>query len=245
MQLVGYMSVMNGAEFMEYSIRSTIPYCDRFIVLEGAWGCNILANGQTRSADGTIEILSRLQKEFPKLEVYHMNKRTQLEQRTAIFDYIAEPSWIWLIDHDEVYDTENAKKVILAIQTTKAECIKINSLTFINDFYHYVPIAWNRLYFVNPAYHHLFIAPNEITKDNQSLVVESLEKEITYFHYSYLHSKERFIQKRRERILLHGEFKWNIDDKGLVYCHNTNIREYTGQHPGIMKAHSLYGIRNV
>jgi len=241
--IVGYMCAHNGAEFIEYAIRSTIDYVDKFVIIEGAWQTNIKANRQPRSVDGTIDILDMLKNEYGnKVEVYPHNDVNQIQQRSRIFEYITHPCWVWLIDHDEVYDKYNAEKIRNICQNNyPADCIKINSLTFFNDTKHYAPIAFNRLFKIikNPKLYRMHGA-NHIIYPYQNKMT-NMSKDIYYFHYSYLHTQERFLQKRRERILVHGKFKWEIDQDGKVFTPNgRSFKIFEGEHPEIMKEHILW-----
>lgn len=244
------MCAYNEADYIEYSIRSVIDYVDELIVVEGTWKECYLANGKMRSDDGTLEILERLKKEFPKLKVFEHNDDSQLIQRDRIFEHGPEGDyWLWIIDADEVYDPENAQKTVELTETArKTHGIKVNSLVFINDFYTYVPIAFPRLFYIDDPKKYKFYAPNDLMKfvytylgkDYHELVpVDNHEEEIFFYHYSYTHSPERFMEKKRERTRLHGEFKWCLTD-GKVYKSGPPPRRFDGDHPELMKTHPLY-----
>jgi len=245
-ELIGYMAVFNGAEFIEQSICSTVEYCNRFIVIEGAWRENLIVNNKARSDDGTIDILYKLKRKYPHIEIYFHNECSQLAQRNRVFDYLKSPvdKWLWLIDHDEVYDSEDIRNIRWSCSMTDKECIRINSLTFINDAKHYVPIAWNRLFYLRANTNYIFYAPNDIAKQVATNYVElskiDLSKSIKYFHYSYCHCSQRFMEKRKERVFLHGNFKWDLDHNGNVYSDGVNIIEYNGYHPVAMRGHKLF-----
>jgi glycosyltransferase involved in cell wall biosynthesis len=237
--IIGFMCVHNGADFIEYAIRSTIKYVERFVVIEGAWQTGIMVNGEPRSTDGTLEILEELQTEFHNLQVYQHNDKEQLEQRNRIFEYI-EPCWLWLIDHDEVYKPEDAGRVqdyCAMFAGRPIDIIRINSFTFINNFTDYVPIAFPRLFQLrlSPVKdYYKFIAPNHISLCNRQEI--DLQKEIMFFHYSYCHSPKRFMQKRRERLKVHGQFKW-LHDGEKVTAPGIKIRKFEGKHPTLMERH--------
>lgn len=239
MKIIGMMNVHNGANFIEYSIRSIMSVVDKLIVIEGAWQTGIRVNGEARSTDGTIPIIRRLQKEY-NIELYFHNEENQLKQRNKALEYLEGPCWAILWDHDEVIDEENGAKIrryCKELENSDVGTIQIKSLTFFNDFQHYSPITFPRIFAIRSHYpdrtHH-FVAPNSVFPCNKLSL--NLENEIEYFHYSYVQDKKRFVQKRRERIAVHGDFKWKIDDQGRVYTENWKPKcTFDGDHPEVIR----------
>ncbi len=242
MKLIGFMCVLDEVEYIEYAIRSTINELDELIVIEGAWGCSALATGKISSDDGTLEILARLGKEFKHLKVYHRNDVTQIAQRTAVFQYIKEDCWMLLQDADEIYTHEQIAKVKeLITSNPPQECFKFDSLTFINDFYHYTNISFPRLFRIRKGNQYKFIAPNTLSCNGQPIPCVE-DKNIDFYHYSYVKSHERFMEKKKERVYLHGEFKW--ESNGDMVCRpGVTPNELIGNPPEILKSHPRYGIR--
>ena len=250
MKIIGYMAAYNEAEFIEYAMRSTINSVDSFVAIEGAFKETVDAGGTLRSNDGTLEILDLLTQEFSrKLNVVPIPLAVQqLQHRNFIFDYIPyclpsvaqQDYWLWLIDADEVYKEEDIVRLKEILDKTKADVIKIDSLTFVNTFKHYVKIAFPRLFRIKAGHKYRFVAPNHIVNETERKLLqeENHENEVKFFHYSYCKNAERFLLKKQERTLVNGNFKWYLDG-GRVTADGINLREFNGTHPEVMSLHRL------
>lgn len=247
---VGVMNVFNEEEYVESSIRSTIGVLDKLIVIYG-WFAETKRGTQEVSMqfDNTLEILEKLRDEFDdKIHLVHCSGLDQLTTRNQVFptaqwldlyDY-----WLWIIDGDEVYDSQNLGNLMKILHETDAEAIKIDSLTFVNDFKSYVKIAFPRLFRIQPGNVYNFVAPNDISLNGRPMKVTNYEDDVKFFHYSYCKSTERFMLKKREREALpSGRFKWYLDQYDRVTADGINIRTFTGRHPAIMASHPRFRVR--
>lgn len=242
--VVGFMAVHNGADFIRQSIESVMPILDKLVVIEGAWGENVAVNGQKRSTDGTIAIVQELQESYPgKIDLWQYNDPNQLIQRNRIFDHIPSDCWLFIVDHDEVWDQDNLGELWRLLQQTDKEAIKVKSLTFINDPHTYSPIAFPRCFRIQPGRKYHFCAPNDLICDGRRMDVSPYE-DIIFFHYSYCHSPFRFMEKKRERTHLHGHFPWELDGNRVVRK-DANIQNYDGDHPETMAGHPIMSRRPV
>lgn len=261
MKIIAYMSAYNEAEYIEPAVRSVINRVDGMIIIEGAFLETVETGGTRRSNDGTLDILDSLEKEFSnKLHVFEAPTYTQLRQRSLVFDVAnyhfpliaRENYWLWLVDADEVYDLENTLKLIDILEKTESDVIKVDSYTFVNDFKHYVRIAFPRCFRIRSGFQYQFSGPNHLIfrEENYPLYKwknmnwrplgpeKNHEDEVMFYHYSYVKSPERFSQKKREREHLHGvTFKWYLGEDDEVTCPNFKPRIFTGEHPKIMKDH--------
>lgn len=235
--VIAYMAVHNGADFVRQAIESTIAAVDRFVVIEGAWGENVAVNGQPRSTDGTIEIIQELQEQYGKIDLWQHNDANQLAQRNRVFDHIPDDCWLFIQDHDEVWDPENLSQLWMLLQRTSSEAVKVKSFTFINDPYTYSPIAFPRCFRIRPGVRYRFCDPNHLVA-GQRIVPVTPHEEISFFHYSYCHNPERFLEKKRERTHLHGRFPWDLEGDRVVRPEAT-VRFYDGPHPREMRDHPL------
>lgn len=250
---VGVMNVYNEEDFVEYSIRSVINSLDKLIVIYG-WFAETKRGTKDVSTlgDNTFEILEELKDEFgDKIHIVHSSGRDQLSTRSLVFDQATycgfEDYWLWIIDGDEVYSAHDLFKLNTILLETKAEAIKINSLTFVNDFTHYVGIAFPRLFRIRPENQYTFMAPNDLLMASRTvdeccqMKVISYESDVKFFHYSYCKSPGRFMLKKREREALPGgKFKWYLDKDGRVAADGVNIRIFTGAHPAVMASHPRF-----
>lgn len=249
MKLIAYYAIYNEAEYLSYSLRSIYEHVDKIIIIEGAWRECYLVNGYKRSNDGTLDIIKNFPDPDKKIEVYYHNEDDQLEQRNKIFDYLPrEPHWLWLIDGDEVYATEAIEKIKLIIKENHKKKIvfRFKSLTFVNNFKTYYDVEYPRLFKITPLCSstrtmlksYRFSEPNDIMVGEKPLGYPPINREdIEFFHYSYCKNKKRFMEKKRERTKLWGNFAWNLDENGAVVRSGTNLREFTGKHPDVMLEH--------
>lgn len=232
------MNVYNEADYIGYAIESVIRDLDRLIIIEGKFA---ESSGPVLSDDGTMEVLKDKYLKFYSHRILPLcgENLPQLQQRDMVFGHLDRPCWLWIVDGDEAYTKENIAKVKEAIQTTKAESLRINSYVFVNDFRHCVYIKMPRLFHIYPGVDYKFIEPNTIAKNGIRLSEEE-RPDIFFHHYSYCKSPERFLQKREERIRQTGSFKWNITPEGRIYAPNVNIRVFDGEHPEVMRQHWRY-----
>jgi glycosyltransferase involved in cell wall biosynthesis len=250
MKIMGYMAAWNEAEYVEYAIRSVIDHVDVMLVIEGAFKETVDAGGSHRSDDGTLEILERLRDEFGNLHVFQAPVYGQLQHRQLSLNFMTpQDYWLWLVDADEVYDPADAVKLKAVLGSTKADVIKVNSFTFVNDFRHYAGIAFPRCFRILEEREYVFSGPNHLLSRRRDggygcpwyipspQDTETHEKDIKFFHYSYCKSSERFLMKKKERENVHGTFKWKLDEDDNVVSPGVNIRIFNGQHPEIMRTH--------
>jgi hypothetical protein len=256
--IIAFMTAWNEAGFIESAIRSTIDHVDEMIVIEGAFKETVETGGSLRSTDGTLDILEKLEREFvSKLYVYKSQfPESQLSQRSLFFQLMKQylslvckrNYWMIIQDSDEIYDEENFNKLKNILNTTQSDVIKIDSLTFVNDFESYVKIAFPRCFRMRRNCDYTFCGANHLAYKQRGASQwcslgpeENHEDEVKFFHMSYVKSPERFLQKKKEREKVHGinSFKWNLNSDNQVFCPGTNIRKFAGQLPELLKNHPL------
>jgi len=245
------MALYNEVEYVRYAIESVIKHVDRFIVIEGAFAETVATGGSERSDDGTINILNQLKEKYRDklIRICPEKPLQQLQHRNLIFRALSglgyDDCWMWLVDGDEVYTDDQVQNLKRVLDETQFDCVKIKSLTFINNFVDYANIAFPRLYRIRPGYQYRFSAPNDLmqqvppTRGFMPQRMENREDEVYFYHYSYVKDPARFLQKKREREKLGGSFKWFLED-GQVTCPNYHPKKFTGIHPEIMKGHPRY-----
>jgi hypothetical protein len=249
MKLVAFYCIYNEADFIEYSLKSIYDYVDKIIIIEGAWKETYVVNGNLRSNDGTIDIIENFPDPDKKVDIYYHNENSQLEQRNKLWDYLKEDCLMLLVDGDEVWTPEELKKVRALLPMSEAyrkmqphTVYTVNSLVFINDINHYSPVRYPRIWTIYKNNKYKFIEPNRILYSSMDFVDFDMKitLDINYFHFSYCHTPERFMEKKRERTKLHGFFPWSLDENNKIVRADADIRKFEGEHPIIMASHPLY-----
>ena len=118
----------NSADFIESILRQTLPHITKAII-----------SADRASTDGTIEILERLKKENPKIELDYYTvsdpfkdlvvQRNKQIQKT-------KTEWIWILDDDELYPEEQIKKIFKVLENGKANAYLL-PFYFVVDKEHY------------------------------------------------------------------------------------------------------------
>jgi len=236
--IVVHMCVFEQDYFLKETIESVIHYADKIIVIEGAWQTAVNSNGGIeRSRDETIPILKKLQEKYPdKIEVHQLNEKTQLQQRSKHFEICPNAHWLWIVDSDEIYTPEDAQKVVNATQRNDFEYFDTKSLTFVNDYKHYVEINWPRLFRVDGA-GYKFRSPNHLLKPNNAELKHCPDPIATFYHYSYIMTTDRMKKKIADRISTHGEFKWTLQD-GWIKRKGVSFKQ-TNFKPSIVENHHM------
>jgi glycosyltransferase involved in cell wall biosynthesis len=90
MQIVAVALVKNEDQFIESVLRNASEFCDLILVAD---------NGST---DGTAEILSRMSRSNPKLEIHRV--RSPSESHVLVQRFAGTPTWVFGVDGDEIYD---------------------------------------------------------------------------------------------------------------------------------------------
>jgi glycosyltransferase involved in cell wall biosynthesis len=248
MRLSVLMTVYNEADFVDYAIRSCLPYVDDLVIVEGAYQETIRLNKSPRSTDGTCEIIDKYRLNS-KVTIVHSNQESDKDQRNVGLDYIKRlnpDGWLLIIDGDECWTENSLTSVKKLAQTFDKQNIKgcyFQSLTFVNDFQHYTNQEFPRLFKIT--------ADCQFTNDNfmrwGSLGWSSphiIKHNIKYYHYSFLKSLERFHLKRdwwmHRGLGENFDYGWNVNEDGKIYDPNHKIFKFTGIHPEIIKDHPLF-----
>lgn len=251
------MTAYNEANFIDYAIRSCLPYVDDLVIVEGSYLETQKLGQPARSTDGTCEIISKYVYN-PKVQIYKANEQSDKDQRNvglALIKELNPDGWLLIIDGDEVYDPNAFLKIRSLMKKLDAEILKnphslsnytcmFKSLTFVNDFEHYTIQHFPRLMkltneckFIND--NHMHYDPVVVT--DQSTIRK--DDTMSYFHYSFLKGKERFEVKKKwweTRFERSFDYGWKIDDKNQISDSRHKVYEFSGKHPEIMKDHPMY-----
>jgi len=264
------MTVYNEVEFVDYAIRSCLPFVDHLVIVEGAYQETIDLGSDPRSTDGTLSKLEEIydleyikntfnlddedeiEKLYCKLHVIQANAQTDKDQRNLGLEKIKEinpDGWCLIIDGDEVYDKNTLNMVKVAAHTMEKQdklAAYFKSMTFVNDFQHYTEQEFPRLFRITSECK--FINDNfmEWTDRNIGWFSPYILKipYIRYHHYAFCKGIERFELKKKwweSRFDEPFDYGWQLDaTTGEITDPNHNIVIYTGTHPGVMKSHHLW-----
>ena len=89
-KIVGIILIRNEDLHIERVIRNIAIFCDSIIVTDH------------NSNDLTFEIVEKLTKEFPQITLLKIDHPSQ--SHTVIEKYAGTPTWIFVVDGDELYD---------------------------------------------------------------------------------------------------------------------------------------------
>lgn len=128
--------VKNGADFIESCLNQVLPFVKKSIV-----------SVSRISTDGTIEILERMAKLNPKIELDyyaddHPNNIRRIFGLTGIRNKQlarTKSEWIWVLDDDEFYPTETIKSIFKEIENNTDNDSFSLKFWFLVDWQHYQP----------------------------------------------------------------------------------------------------------
>ncbi|NHJ84683.1 MAG: glycosyltransferase family 2 protein [Asgard group archaeon] len=261
------MTVYNEAEYVEYAIRSVLPYVDDLVIVEGAYQETIALGASPRSTDGTREIIHKtvcddvtfeefvnggviFRKDCAGVYYIEVNEKTDKDQRNVGLEVIKKINpngWLLIVDGDEIYNRDMLAMVKITANNmarTNKYAAYFRSITFINDLKHYADQDFPRLFRITPECK--FINDNFMQWSDEGvtwfLPYILRMPYIRYWHYAFAKGLKRFELKRdwwnnRELTDKNFEYDWYVGENGKLYSPNHNVYEYTGQHPEIMKEH--------
>lgn len=246
------MTVYNEADFIEYAIRSCLPYVDHLVIVEGAYQETIKLGSSPRSTDGTIEkAKSFINDSSGKVHYLEANEQTDKDQRNIGLAKIKElnpDGWLLIIDGDEVYDESTVKMTRVAMnnmEKTNRMAAYFKSMTFVNDFQHYAEQEFPRLFRITKDCK--FVNDNfmEWTDLKLTWFLPHVIKipYIKYHHYSFCKGQKRFEEKKKWWETRFGkpfDYGWRVDENGKISDDDHQILEFAGQHPAILKTHPLW-----
>ena len=109
--------VLNGEPFLHYNLRSIYPYAHQIIIVEGAVRSaskNATPDGHSR--DGTLENIYRFKDKEDKEDKVQIISRdgfwNEKDEMSVVYAQKATGKFLWQIDVDEFYHSEDIEKVI-------------------------------------------------------------------------------------------------------------------------------------
>ncbi len=128
MSITAHCLVKNEENFVGYAIRSVINYVDKIIVFD------------TGSTDQTVEIINKIQKEFPGKILFEekgkCDKKRHTELRQEMIDKTST-EWFMILDGDEVWTDRALEEALEIIKANSgAECVLVPFYLCVGDIFH-------------------------------------------------------------------------------------------------------------
>jgi len=246
---------------LELCIKNVLPYAHEIFIIEGAtkaadghyWDGNTLPfTKDGRSTDGTIEVISNLEKQYPdKIKVVIGNGFWP--GKTSMFNSV-EPTgdFVWQLDSDEFYHQTDMEKLIGMLEAWQPHQVEFYANHFFGGFDYCIDERehgwgndppWRRI-FKNipgrskwlrhePPVYSVDGFPNE-----RGFIIDrekTLQAGIKLFHYAYVQKsqidfKTKFFNNDQYPILWE-QFQKNKSTK----IFGSNVYPFTGKHPKIIE----------
>jgi len=206
-EAVGCVIACNEEEFLEASVRSIAPMCNRFVFVIG--GNNYASevgmcrpNGYPK--DNTLDIARSLAKEFNGTVVEPPGRCwiNKTEMRNAYVQHLRPSNWMFMLDGDEVY--KPGQLWVIAELMRRFECLRMQYYVFWNDVDTIGTGTWEnypqeRIVKWKKGYHyhdrnHLAVADRS-KKDIAFRVPTYHDKEKLFYHYSWVRPLSKIQQK--------------------------------------------------
>lgn len=123
-QISGNMIVKNEDQWIYFAINSILPFVDELLITD------------TGSTDHTLELIRSIQS--PKIKLTQIQIKSANDITQVRNDQVRQSSynWIWLVDGDEIYNSDTAKEVLRAVKSDKYKCIAVRRNDLLGDIYH-------------------------------------------------------------------------------------------------------------
>jgi hypothetical protein len=242
-----------------------MQFCDRSIVVEGALKPYVDMGLPLRSDDGTIEMLTALNKKYDNLTVCHTevpNTHHPVQYQQAMdIARLEDTDWILIIDYDEIYPTETQKVLRRMLESVSDDIfgVRIYAYNFINTPYHYYDAVFKRAFRCTPQAHFVTDSMNndnevrwpdfqkfeDRMQNPQPSHIAILPKQYRFFHYAYIKSQEH-IRRKLKMIYDKGNkniynMGYSVNERGVFTLpQDILIKQFTKQHPPIMRNHDIF-----
>lgn len=216
------MIVLNGMPFVEFALRSIYDFAHEIIIVEGAVEkCMFAANEDGSSRDGTVEAINAFHDPEGKIKLIQGRWQEKLQMQNKALEQ-AGGDYVWLIDSDEVYRTNDIIKMLNLL----AENPEISQVNFIPDnFWKGFDHIFISKRFSEPNYHYKrifkyvdgasFISHRPIvmkhpgsdkTTEQMNLLdgYATRKMDIIPFHYSYVCTEQV-----NQKIQLYKQYGWD------------------------------------
>jgi glycosyltransferase involved in cell wall biosynthesis/ADP-heptose:LPS heptosyltransferase len=215
------MIVLNGMPSIEYSLRSIYDFAHEIIIVEGAVeNCMFAANPDGSSNDGTVEFIRAFSDPQNKIKLIQGKWPEKCEMQNEALKYVSG-NYIWLIDSDEVYKSEDLGKIKQILQNdssiTQVNFIPDNfwkgfDYIFVSQKFFQTECHYRRVFKYTPGATFTTHRPptmvwpgNTATTEQMNLLdgFKTRNTGIILYHYSYVWEKQV-----QQKIQLYNRYGW-------------------------------------
>ena len=252
MKLIAFLCVYNDPEYLDAAIESYKNFPDRLYLIEGAWESSLRFGVDPRSNELTESIL-RKHVDGERVVLVRANEATEVAQRQIGLELAKREGadWCMMLDADEVY-TSPVLTVIrrileLALSHPEVFGFRMNSYNFINSFQKYYDGNYPRISRVTPGAR--FVYANDVAwldhgKECWGPHIINMPKELRFFHYNYIKKdpeafflKMNFLGSENPTFNVSERQKYGFDAYGYRIPSDIQIKDFTGEHPEIIRNH--------
>jgi hypothetical protein len=138
MKIAFGMIVFEGDYVLKECLEQVYPFASQILIAEGPvsyWQ----KQGRTTSLDKTNEILNNFPDPENKIKIIHGQFNEKDDQCNAYMKFINDDiDYIWNLDSDEVYKTEDIKKIIKFLEDELPTSVGVRSCSFYGGFNDYL-----------------------------------------------------------------------------------------------------------
>jgi len=138
MKIAFGMIVFEGDYVLKQCLEQVYPFAEQILIAEGPvsyWQ----RQGRTTSLDETNKILNEFPDPENKIKIVHGQFNEKDDQCKAYMKYINDDiDYIWNLDSDEIYKTEDLKKIITFLGNESPTSVGVRSCSFYGGFDDYL-----------------------------------------------------------------------------------------------------------
>jgi hypothetical protein len=132
------MIVFEGDYVLKECLQQVYPFAEQILIAEGPvkyWQ----ERGRTTSLDSTNKILHDFPDPDNKIRIVHGQYEEKDEQCNSYIEYLnPDINYLWNLDSDEIYKTEDLKKTIKFLEEYQPTSVGVRSKSFYGGFNNYL-----------------------------------------------------------------------------------------------------------
>jgi len=254
-------------DMFRYCIENLYEFMDEIIIIEGAtratthyWdGDTSFFTKDGHSADGTIDLLKDLKRQYPKIRIMmrqdgFWNGKTEM---CNVYAQMATGDYVWYIDQDDFYKKEDMPKIIDLLEKKRPDAVHFFANHFFGGFDYCIDermrsswgnnIPWMKIFRNVPgkSYWISHEPPNYVCDGivcNQGKVIsrdETLSMGIKLYHYSYVSESQINFKSKFFRNPKYVEYWEKFKTDKNIDIFGSKVFKFEGTHPEIITKNYL------